>query len=147
MYKKSNLPKLDNVKKPKWAMTKEEAEDIDDAEGEKLIQFAQNLDYDKYVKDMEVREALYLIKNKIESGNENEFKVEKKEGDEEEMTDEEEGNGIGNEGDGERNPNFKSKQEKLEYDHPERLKTELMKTKPFETELHWNQSVIKIINR
>ncbi len=33
---------------------------------ENLLKFMENLDYDKYVKNLEVREALYLLKNKVE---------------------------------------------------------------------------------
>jgi len=78
--KESLIPKIDPSKKPKWCLTKEEAENLNEKEDEKLIEFAQNLDYDKYMKDMEVREALYLIKSKIENGDQNhEFKVEGKE--------------------------------------------------------------------
>jgi hypothetical protein len=35
-------------------------------EDENLINFMTNLDYDKYVKNQEVREALFLLKNKVE---------------------------------------------------------------------------------
>lgn len=31
-----------------------------------LLDFAHNLDFDKYMKDLEIREALRLIKNKVE---------------------------------------------------------------------------------
>ena len=33
---------------------------------ENLVNFMQNLDYDKYLKNQETREALFLLKNKIE---------------------------------------------------------------------------------
>ena len=53
------MKKINIKNKPKWAMTKDEAE---------------NLDYEKYIKDLEIREALGLIKMKIEQkeGEENE---------------------------------------------------------------------------
>ena len=41
-------------------------------EDENLINFMENLDYDKFVKNQEVREALYLLKNKVEKEKENE---------------------------------------------------------------------------
>lgn len=38
---------------------------------ENLINFMENLDYDKYLKNQEVREALFLLKNKVEKEKEN----------------------------------------------------------------------------
>jgi len=38
----------------------------DEENDENLLKFMENLDYDKYVKNLEVREALYLLKNKVE---------------------------------------------------------------------------------
>jgi len=35
-------------------------------EDENLINFMENLDYDKYVKNQEIREALFLLKNKVD---------------------------------------------------------------------------------
>jgi len=58
----SNLNKIDIKNKPKWAMTKEESEKVNDKELDDLLNFAQNLDYEKYIKDLEIREALGIIK-------------------------------------------------------------------------------------
>ena len=44
--------------------------DIQDDEN--LVNFMENLDYDKYLKNQETREALFLLKNKIEKQKENE---------------------------------------------------------------------------
>jgi len=45
--------------------------DLSDAENdENLLKFMENLDYDKYIKNLEVREALYLLKNKVEKDGE-----------------------------------------------------------------------------
>lgn len=52
--------------KPKWAMTEEEAEDADDAEIDDLLDFANNLDYDSYIDDMEVKEALKFIHKRVQ---------------------------------------------------------------------------------
>lgn len=125
----SYIPKIDPSKKPKWCLTKEEAEEMNDLEEEKLIEFAQNLDYEKYMKDMEVREALYLIKSKIEGGDENhDFKVEGKEENKE----------------GE-NQNLDQNQEmagrNMETDAVEKLKYDL-NNKVVEHESDWNASVI-----
>lgn len=123
--KESYIPKIDPSKKPKWCLTKEEAEEINDKEDEKLIEFAQNLDYDKYMKDMEVREALYLIKSKIEAGDENhDFKVEGREGEENK--------------EGERAEEVVNRS--VETDPVEKLKNELI-SKKVEHDNDWNSSV------
>jgi len=50
---------------------------MNDKEVDELINFAKSLDYNKYLKNMEIREALYLIKNKVETeGVNNDFGVE-----------------------------------------------------------------------
>lgn len=41
-------------------MVEEEEEEIDD-----LIEFAYELDYEKYIEDMEVRQAIALIKERV----------------------------------------------------------------------------------
>jgi hypothetical protein len=50
-----NLPPLDDFDK-----------DDNEDEVNNLLNFVNNLDYEKYAKDLEIREALYLIKNKVE---------------------------------------------------------------------------------
>lgn len=62
---KSNKPKKAK-KMPAWAKTenqlkKEQEEEIDD-----LIEFAYDLDYEKYMEDLEVRQALALIKERVD---------------------------------------------------------------------------------
>lgn len=52
--------------KPKWAMTEEEAEDADDAELDELLDFANNLDYDSYIDDLDVKEALKFIHKRVQ---------------------------------------------------------------------------------
>jgi len=51
--------------KPLWALTEAGVEDAEDDELEKLLNFASDLDYDKYVEDYEVRNALAAVKNRI----------------------------------------------------------------------------------
>jgi len=51
----------------------------DEENDEKLLKFMENLDYDKYVKNLEVREALYLLKNKVEKEKEKNNVVEQNE--------------------------------------------------------------------
>ena len=67
--KSSKLPTQSGAKKgktkPMWAMTEEGLEDAEDEELDQLLNFANNLDYDKYVEDYEVRNALAAVKNRI----------------------------------------------------------------------------------
>ena len=53
--------------KPKWAMTEEQADDFEDEEAAALVDFASGLDYDKYMDDLEVREALSVIRERIDT--------------------------------------------------------------------------------
>lgn len=53
--------------KPKWAMTEEEADDADDAEADALVDFASGLDYTSFIDDLEVRQALSVIKERIDA--------------------------------------------------------------------------------
>ncbi len=73
---KENIPKIYSKNKPKWCLTKQEAEEMGEKEVDDLLNFAKNLDYERYIKNMEIREALYLIKNKVD-GVQEEFGVEK----------------------------------------------------------------------
>lgn len=52
-------------KKPKWAFTEQqlgldEEEDVDD-----LLNFANNLDYNQFIEDIEIRAALKAIRDKV----------------------------------------------------------------------------------
>ena len=53
--------------KPKWAMTEAEVDDLEDDEALALVDFASGLDYDKYMDDLEVREALSVIRDRIDT--------------------------------------------------------------------------------
>lgn len=53
--------------KPAWAMTEEEADDAEDMEAAELVKFAQGLDFDSYVDDLEVRQALDVIRERIDA--------------------------------------------------------------------------------
>jgi len=50
--------------KPLWAMTEKERENFEEEEGDDLINFAEGLDYDKFVGDMEFRSALHALKDR-----------------------------------------------------------------------------------
>ena len=52
--------------KPKWAMTETEADDVEEEEAAALVDFASGLDYDKYMDDLEVKQALTVIRERID---------------------------------------------------------------------------------
>jgi hypothetical protein len=58
--------------KPAWATTEKQLEDEKEKEIDDLIEFAYDLDYEKYLEDFEVRQALSVIKERV-----NEIKKEK----------------------------------------------------------------------
>lgn len=60
----SKAPKQ-NVVKPGWARTVAEEEFSVDAEADELINFTRELDYDTYIDDMEVREALRFVQERV----------------------------------------------------------------------------------
>ena len=47
-------------------MTKEEAEFEEETEVDNLLQFVQDLDYDTFIDDLEVRQALEIVKERVE---------------------------------------------------------------------------------
>ena len=51
--------------KPAWATTEKEQEDAKEAEIDDLLEFAYDLDYDKYMDDFEVRQLFSIIKDRI----------------------------------------------------------------------------------
>jgi len=50
--------------KPLWAMTEEEKADAEDEEASNLINFAENLDFDKYMGDTEFRQCLAVVQDR-----------------------------------------------------------------------------------
>jgi len=61
------IPQINSSNKPKWCLTKKEAEELEEKELDDLLNFAKTLDFQKYIKNVEIREAMYLIKNKVEN--------------------------------------------------------------------------------
>lgn len=65
-----NLRKLDTESKqkerPKWAMTEEEAEFHEEKEVDNLLEYVQGLDYDSFIDDLEIRQALEIVKERVE---------------------------------------------------------------------------------
>merc|ERR1719181_234915 len=50
--------------KPLWAMTAQEKESFEEEEADALVNFAENLDFDKYMGDLEFRQALDAMKDR-----------------------------------------------------------------------------------
>ena len=51
--------------KPAWAQTEKQQEEAKEAEIDELLEFAYELDYEKYMDDYEVRQALAIIKDRV----------------------------------------------------------------------------------
>lgn len=51
--------------KPAWAQTEKQMEEEKEAEIDELLEFAYELDYEKYMDDYEVRQALAIIKDRV----------------------------------------------------------------------------------
>lgn len=62
---KSNSKKHKKSSKPMWAMTEKDLEDKKEEEIDELLEFAYELDYEKYMEDFEVRQALAIIKDRV----------------------------------------------------------------------------------
>lgn len=52
--------------KPKWAMTEDEALLAEDDETQDLLDFAKKLDYDKFITDYTIAEALNVMRDRVE---------------------------------------------------------------------------------
>lgn len=63
---KSKASKKADKKKPAWAKTEQQLKQEEEEEIDDLIEFAYDLDYEKYMEDLEVRQALALIKERVE---------------------------------------------------------------------------------
>mmetsp|Transcript_24932 Transcript_24932/g.82135 ORF Transcript_24932/g.82135 Transcript_24932/m.82135 type:complete len:439 (-) Transcript_24932:141-1457(-) len=57
--------KQKEAKKPVWALTEEGLEGREEEELDELLKFTNNLDYDKFIEDYEVKNALTAVKNRI----------------------------------------------------------------------------------
>ena len=55
-----------SAKKPAWATTDKQREDAKEAEVDELLNFAYELDYEQYMEDFEVRQALAVIKERVD---------------------------------------------------------------------------------
>lgn len=62
---KNKATKKATKAKPAWAKTEEQLKKEQDNEIDDLIEFAYDLDYEKYMEDLEVRQAIALIKERV----------------------------------------------------------------------------------
>jgi hypothetical protein len=62
---KKSSKKSKGSKKPAWAMSAKQIEDEKEQEIDDLIEFAYDLDYEKFMEDYEVRQALAIIKDRV----------------------------------------------------------------------------------
>ena len=53
-------------KKPVWAKTEDQLENEKEEEIDSLIEFAYELDYEKYIDDFEVRQAVSIIRERVD---------------------------------------------------------------------------------
>jgi hypothetical protein len=56
--------KADKPAKPLWAMTEDEKDKFEEDEADDLIGFAENLDYEKFLGDLEFRQGLAALKDR-----------------------------------------------------------------------------------
>lgn len=61
----SSKKKKSKAEKPAWAVTEKQKEDAKETEIDELLEFAYELDYEKYMEDYEVRQALAIIKDRV----------------------------------------------------------------------------------
>ena len=57
--------KASKKSKPAWATTEKQLEDEKEAEIDELLEFAYELDYDKYMDDFEIRQVFSIIKDRV----------------------------------------------------------------------------------
>jgi hypothetical protein len=65
LSKASKKSSKSKKQRPAWAMTEKQQVDEQEKEVDELIEFAYELDYEKYMEDYEVRQALAVIKDRV----------------------------------------------------------------------------------
>jgi len=64
---KANKKKKEkNISKPKWAYTEEQLKQEEEEDVDDLLEFTSNLDYDKYINDLEVKHMVTALKKRID---------------------------------------------------------------------------------
>lgn len=53
------------AKRPGWALTEDQHREVEEAEDEDLLNFATNLDFDQYLEDIEVKDALSFVHKRV----------------------------------------------------------------------------------
>jgi hypothetical protein len=53
--------------KPKWSMTAEENEIAEEEDVDDLLEFTENLDFERYMDDLEVQEAMRFVQEKVKA--------------------------------------------------------------------------------
>jgi hypothetical protein len=91
MSKTKKMEKKEKLKaKPKWAMNEEENEAFEDLEVDDLLDFTGNLDFDQYMENLEVKESMDFVNDRLAELAEPKVRIENEEegeGDEEEGED------------------------------------------------------------
>ena len=62
---KSTATKSKKSSKPAWAKTEKQMEEEKEKEIDELLEFAYDLDYDKYMEDFEVKQAFEIIRDRV----------------------------------------------------------------------------------
>ena len=62
---KSTVSKSKKSSKPAWAKTEKQLEEEKEKEIDELLEFAYDLDYDKYMEDFEVKQAFEIIRDRV----------------------------------------------------------------------------------
>lgn len=63
---KPKQKKKDQSLKPKWAYTEQQVKDEEEQDVDDLLDFTNNLDYDKYLNDLEVKHMVLALKKRID---------------------------------------------------------------------------------
>lgn len=62
---KKSKPAKKLANRPGWALTKDQHEEIKEAEDDDLLNFAMGLDFQQYMEDIEVRDAVEFVKKRV----------------------------------------------------------------------------------
>jgi len=63
---KPKQKKKEHSLKPKWAYTEQQVKDEEEQDVDDLLEFTNNLDYDKYLNDLEVKHMVLALKKRID---------------------------------------------------------------------------------
>jgi hypothetical protein len=63
--KSSKKSQKSKKSRPAWALTEKQQEEAKEEEIDELLEFAYDLDYDKYMEDFEIRQVFSIIKDRV----------------------------------------------------------------------------------